>query len=153
MKIVCRAKGVSALFLLLAGLDCVPGSPAGRFDRARGRIEDAIAAGELPAFAVAVSRNEEVLWGEAFGLADVDVGRKRPATTDSRFSLASVSKPLTATALLIFAERGDRSRLPHGGALRRGPELAGSGRNFRSRNEMSPPGRESLFSKGGNDVR
>ena len=57
----------------------------------------------VPSLAVAVSRRGELLWEEAFGWAQLGVQR---ATPDSLYSLASISKPITATALMILVERG-----------------------------------------------
>ncbi len=64
---------------------------------------------ELPkqgvsSLAVAVARNGEILWEEGFGMADRE--RKMPATPHTLYSLASISKPITATGLMLQVERG-----------------------------------------------
>jgi CubicO group peptidase (beta-lactamase class C family) len=64
---------------------------------------DFLAAG-VPSLVVAVSRQGELLWEKAFGWADVE--RRVPAGIDTMYSLASTTKPFTATALMILAERG-----------------------------------------------
>ena len=85
-----------------------PSSPAtaseDRFQRIREKIVAAIDQGVTPSIAVAVSRNDEVLWEEAFGWADRERGI--PATPHTMYSLASVTKPMTATAVMILVERG-----------------------------------------------
>ena len=57
----------------------------------------------LPSLAVAVARNGQILWEEAFGWADRE--RRVPATPHTLYSLASISKPVTATALMILKEQ------------------------------------------------
>lgn len=56
-----------------------------------------------PSLAVAVARHGELILETAFGWADVE--RRVPATIDTMYSLASTTKPFTATALMILADR------------------------------------------------
>jgi CubicO group peptidase (beta-lactamase class C family) len=58
----------------------------------------------VPSFAVAVARNGQIVWEEAFGWADVQ--RRIPATVHTMYSVASVSKPITATGLMVLVEQG-----------------------------------------------
>jgi len=58
----------------------------------------------VPSLAVAVARNGEIVWEEAFGWADLE--RRIPATVHTMYSLASVSKPITATGLMVLVEQG-----------------------------------------------
>ena len=58
----------------------------------------------LPALSVAVARDGEVVWSEAFGYADLE--NRSPATPRTRFRIASVSKALTGTGLAWLAQRG-----------------------------------------------
>ena len=53
--------------------------------------------------AVAVAKGSRILWEEAFGFADVD--NKIPATVETMYSLASISKPFTATGLMTLVDR------------------------------------------------
>jgi CubicO group peptidase (beta-lactamase class C family) len=57
-----------------------------------------------PGAAVLVMRGGKVLLQKGYGLADLD--SKTPVTTTTTFELASLSKPFTALAVLILAERG-----------------------------------------------
>jgi CubicO group peptidase (beta-lactamase class C family) len=59
---------------------------------------------DLPSVAVAVVKDGKILWEEGFGWADRE--RRVPATERTPYSLASVSKPITATGLMVLAERG-----------------------------------------------
>lgn len=67
-------------------------------------IRTEIDSGRVPSLAVAVARRDGIVWEEAFGWADRE--RAVPATIHTMFSLASVSKPLTATGLMVLVERG-----------------------------------------------
>jgi len=53
---------------------------------------------------VAVARDGAVLWEEGFGYADLE--RRVPATPTTLYSLASISKPFTATAVMRLVEQG-----------------------------------------------
>lgn len=57
----------------------------------------------FPGLAVALIKNGEVSWAEGFGVMDVDTGE--PVTADTLFHIASVSKPVVATAVMQLAER------------------------------------------------
>jgi len=65
--------------------------------------EAGIRSGE-PGLAVLAIKPGRVLLMEGYGLADL--AGKQPITACTRFELASVSKPFTATAVLILQERG-----------------------------------------------
>jgi CubicO group peptidase (beta-lactamase class C family) len=83
-------------------------TPAPRFgqavDSARASTRRYIRAGNLPGVSVAVGRNAEVVWAEAFGWADLssDV----VATPRTLYPVGSISKSLTATAAGLLRERG-----------------------------------------------
>jgi CubicO group peptidase (beta-lactamase class C family) len=70
----------------------------------RARIEEMVSEEGVPSIVVAVARNGVVLWEEGFGWADREA--KVRATPHTRYSLASVTKPLTATAIMMLAEQG-----------------------------------------------
>jgi CubicO group peptidase (beta-lactamase class C family) len=76
-----------------------------KFDRVSQSIRDLIDEQRLPSVVVAVAKNGRIVWEEGFGWADVE--RQVPATPHTPYSLASVSKPFTATAImkLVDAER------------------------------------------------
>jgi CubicO group peptidase (beta-lactamase class C family) len=79
-------------------------SPAAAFDRVREFIKQQLGERRLPSVAVAVARDGKIIWEEAFGWADVE--KRIPATPHTMYSLASISKPITATGLMILKERG-----------------------------------------------
>ncbi len=74
------------------------------FEAVREKIERLIAEGTDPSLAVAVARDGEIIWEEGFGLANRE--QNLPANEHTVYDLSSVSKPLTATGLMVLAERG-----------------------------------------------
>ena len=74
----------------------------------RTQIEAAVskfmASTHAPGVSVAVVERAEYEWGTGFGLADIE--NNAPASEHTLFRLASISKPLTATAAMQLFERG-----------------------------------------------
>jgi CubicO group peptidase (beta-lactamase class C family) len=85
-----------------AGAKDTPAPP--EFAAVRAYIEQGIRDGLAPSVAVAVIKGDKVIWAEGFGYADLT--RKTKATPDSIYILASVSKPITATGLMILKDQG-----------------------------------------------
>jgi CubicO group peptidase (beta-lactamase class C family) len=56
----------------------------------------------VPGASIAVARNGEIVYSRGFGLAD----GKTPVRPKSKFRIASISKPITAVAILQLIERG-----------------------------------------------
>lgn len=77
---------------------------ADQFDSARVRIRNVMTAHNIPSVTVAVAYQGKIVWEEGFGWADV--GKRIPATPHTQYALASISKPITATALMMLVERG-----------------------------------------------
>jgi len=71
---------------------------------AREHIVELVQQGQVPSMAVAVAREGRIVWQEAFGLADRENGIA--ATPDTPYPLASLSKPLTTTGLMVLVEDG-----------------------------------------------
>ncbi len=106
---------IIAFFLLLVVLATAcqtspPPTPTGTavgadpFGAVRAHIEQLVTDGQVPSMAVAVARDGEIVWEEGFGLVNRERGI--PATEHTPYPLASMSKPLTATGLMILVERG-----------------------------------------------
>lgn len=70
----------------------------------RGQIEAGIAAGKYPGAVFAVARRDRVLDIEAVGTADID--SRAPMRRDSIFRLMSMTKPVTAVAVMILVDEG-----------------------------------------------
>jgi CubicO group peptidase (beta-lactamase class C family) len=60
--------------------------------------------GSIPGLAIGVARGGRVLFVKAYGMADI-AGRRR-VTTDSMFHIASVTKTVTATGIMMLVEDG-----------------------------------------------
>src|SRR5271163_225078 len=63
-----------------------------------------LAANSTPGISVAVVQDGELIWSAGFGMADLE--NFVPATSSTLFRLGSISKPITATAILQLSERG-----------------------------------------------
>ena len=63
-----------------------------------------IAEHEVPGAALAIAKDGELVYTRGFGYADPDTNEK--ALPTSLFRIASVSKPITAVAILMLIERG-----------------------------------------------
>jgi CubicO group peptidase (beta-lactamase class C family) len=75
------------------------------FDDVRKLIREKRVEFSAPSLAVAVARDGSIIWEEGFGWADRE--NRVPADEHTMYSLASISKPITATGLMILVERGD----------------------------------------------
>jgi N-acyl-D-amino-acid deacylase len=71
------------------------------FDRL---MSDFIKKYDLPGGALAVAKDGRVVYSRGFGYADLD--KKEPVKPDALFRIASVTKPLTAVAVVQLVERG-----------------------------------------------
>jgi CubicO group peptidase (beta-lactamase class C family) len=74
----------------------------------RSQIETAVSsfmsANSVPGIGAAVVLEGEPAWSAGFGMADLE--NSSPATSSTLFRLGSISKPITATAILQLWERG-----------------------------------------------
>src|SRR5262249_34926459 len=57
----------------------------------------------IPSISIAVVKGGEIVWEEGFGWADVE--KRVRATPHTAYMLASVSKPITATIIMLLVER------------------------------------------------
>jgi CubicO group peptidase (beta-lactamase class C family) len=89
-----------ALFLILFGPAAFAAGPIERIDAIG---FDAIAHHRAPGLAIGVMRHGRIIFAKGYGLADV--GKGVPVTPASAFAIASVTKTLTAVAILQLAER------------------------------------------------
>lgn len=70
---------------------------------ARSKVAAEVANGNAPSLSVAVFEKDKVVWAEGFGHANL--AGNTPATADTSYRLASISKPFTATAAMLLVER------------------------------------------------
>ena len=100
-----------AIFFSLLTLFCAAALPAQQKSlpqEKRLAIEKAVAsfmsANSVPGLSAAVVLDGEPRWSQGFGMADLE--NSSPATSSTLFRLGSISKPISATAVLQLWERG-----------------------------------------------
>jgi len=79
-------------------------SPQYDFDDIRSTIKTLMKNSKTPSVSVAVTKDGDIIWEESFGWANRE--KQIKATPQTMYSLASISKPFTATCLMILAEKG-----------------------------------------------
>src|SRR6266851_6280403 len=67
-------------------------------------IEGQMAYKGLPGLSLAVIHDQDLVWARGFGWADVE--RKAPATAETLYRVASITKAFTATAVLQLRDAG-----------------------------------------------
>jgi CubicO group peptidase (beta-lactamase class C family) len=77
---------------------------ADRFDPIRAAIPAMLTERKVPSVAIAVAKDGQIIWEQGFGLANKE--KQIPATADTAYSLASISKPLTGAALMTLVRDG-----------------------------------------------
>jgi CubicO group peptidase (beta-lactamase class C family) len=97
------------------------------FDRVRSRIQQAIGHGDATGVAVAVVKGGRIVWEEGFGWADQEAGVK--ATPHTPFSLASITKPFTATTIMTLVSEGKVALDEPANRYLAGCQLVGTDRN------------------------
>jgi CubicO group peptidase (beta-lactamase class C family) len=110
----CRASFFGLLFLASSPYGLLAQQPTGHSGEAKLDVERLKAAGRI--FQEAVERKQiagavllvaqkgEIVYHEAIGKQDVEAGT--PMTTQSIFRIASMTKPITTTAVMMLAEQG-----------------------------------------------
>jgi CubicO group peptidase (beta-lactamase class C family) len=91
-----------SLTILLVALQ--PLAAADRFDPVRDFVRKGLVETGVPSIAVAVVKDGQIVWEEGFGWADRE--KRIAATEHTMYSLASISKPFTATGLMVLAQQG-----------------------------------------------
>lgn len=96
------------MLLVTAGLFALwlpaRGDDPGPLSQIRSRMQAFVDQGEIAGAVTVVGRHDGILGFEAVGLADVD--KQRPMTKDSIFRIASMTKPVTAIAVMMLADEG-----------------------------------------------
>ena len=79
--------------------------PSYGISEAKVRLKTFLSENRVPGAAVAASVSGRLIWSEGFGLADIE--QQVPVVPDrTLFRIASISKPLTATAMAVLMEQG-----------------------------------------------
>ncbi|HJQ30982.1 MAG TPA: serine hydrolase domain-containing protein [Pyrinomonadaceae bacterium] len=106
-----RARALIVLSLLLLSAAArasaqtpAPALPAEKVRQIEALINAEMARQKIPGMSVAVVVGGQLLWSSGYGLSDVE--NNVPAKASTVYRLASVSKPITATAVMQLVERG-----------------------------------------------
>ncbi len=91
------------LLFTLALTPATNGKPD-QFEPIRERIRQKLVKQNVPSISVAVARGDRILWEESFGWANRE--KLIAATPDTMYTLGSLAKPMTATAILLLRQRG-----------------------------------------------
>jgi serine beta-lactamase-like protein LACTB, mitochondrial len=101
---------ISFLAASLLALSCGPAAAQDNTlsPQKRAQIEKAVSAfmtaNSVPGISVAVLQNGQPVWSAGFGMSDLE--DFSPATSSTLYRLGSISKPITAVAILQLYERG-----------------------------------------------
>jgi CubicO group peptidase (beta-lactamase class C family) len=94
-------KLLAFVLLLISTLGFSQSKPS--FSKAKSIINDYVNNRKFPSISIAVVKDGKIIWEEGFGYADRE--NKRKATPNTPYYTASISKTLTATALMKMAEQ------------------------------------------------
>ena len=89
---------IVSTWLLLAS------APLPRTNGVDSTVQQAMQAGLVPGAQVGIVRNGKLIYNRAYGLAEV--AAKRPVTLQTRFEIGSITKQITAAAILQLSEQG-----------------------------------------------
>lgn len=119
LRFMAAATGVASLLVLTAGTGAAPDSPADYIARVEGpqspnrqgfdplTIEQLMTRFRVPGVSVAVFKDFEIHWTKGYGVADVE--SKTAVDEHTVFQAASISKPVTALAVMRAVQDGKLS--------------------------------------------
>ncbi|MEC3880899.1 serine hydrolase domain-containing protein [Parapedobacter sp. 10938] len=89
---------------LTASAPSTVGVSADRLARIDAMLQQSVTDGQIPGLVALVVRNGKIVYHKAFGTADAETGRKQKP--DDIFRIASQTKAITATAVMMLWEEG-----------------------------------------------
>ena len=89
---------------LAAASPSTVGVSADRLARIDAMLQQSVAEGQIPGVVALVARHGKIVYHKAFGSADAETDRKQQ--TDDIFRIASQTKAITATAVMMLWEEG-----------------------------------------------
>ncbi len=103
--LISTAAMLIVLLLLLPAAQSQSANHSGKPDFATvsALIQQKIASDHIPSISAAVARNDEILWEKGFGWANRE--QHIAATEHTMYALASVTKLMTATAIMVLRDR------------------------------------------------
>lgn len=98
---------LAALISVVASLSTAAADEAepDKFVQLGEKIQKALVNQQIPSLAVAVAKDGKIVWEKGFGWADRE--NRVAANEHTMYSLASISKPITATGLMLLVQRGE----------------------------------------------
>ncbi len=82
-----------------------PGISPERLKLIDAQLQTEVDAGVRAGFVVMIGHDGETIYSSAIGMADIEA--KKPMTPETKFRIASMSKPLTTLAIMMLVERGE----------------------------------------------
>jgi CubicO group peptidase (beta-lactamase class C family) len=95
---------IPALLAVVGAAPAVTGQSSDQFASVRAAMQRLVDTVGSPSAAVAVAKDGRIVWEDAMGWANRE--KRIPATANTIYPLASISKPITATGLMLLVERG-----------------------------------------------
>ncbi len=80
------------------------GLPRDVIERIDALVTSQMARGSIPGFSIAIATDLKLRWSTGYGTADLE--NMVPATADTNYRLASISKSIVATCVMQLVERG-----------------------------------------------
>jgi CubicO group peptidase (beta-lactamase class C family) len=99
-----QTKSIQKSVPLTSGTPESAGMSSERIDRIDAMCQEAVKSGDLPGIVALVARNGKIVFHEAYGMADNTSSRKMKE--DDIFRIASQSKAITSTAVMMLWEEG-----------------------------------------------
>ncbi len=93
---------LTLLVFVLAACTSTDGNRVSSFEREADEIRNTL---HIPGMSAAILENQKVLWTRGFGYADLE--NRVPATPDTLYSIASVTKTFGSTLLMQLVEKGE----------------------------------------------
>lgn len=104
LALAAQTKSVKKSLPLAEGTPESVGMSTARLSRIDNMCGDAVRDGDVPGIVALVARNGQIVYYKAFGMADTQTGRT--LKRDDIFRIASQSKAITSTAVMMLWEEG-----------------------------------------------
>lgn len=101
---IAQTKSLKKSPLLVAGEASAAGMSEERLEHIETMLQNAVASNEIPGAVALIARNGKIVFHKSFGMADN--ASKKKMTNDVIFRIASQSKAITATAIMMLWEEG-----------------------------------------------
>ena len=95
---------IAVLLTVVGFARALKGQSSDQFASVRAAMQRMVDTVGSPSVAVAVAKDGRIVWEGGIGWANRD--KRIPATANTIYPLASISKPLTATGLMVLVDRG-----------------------------------------------